>query len=80
MEDHFGNRNQVISLEKTNVPVFNNLFREKLTVMMKLLTLGALSAASIYFAQSYPATAIPDNLKKKCGCCYQKKPENSTDQ
>ncbi|HCN47547.1 MAG TPA: DUF3857 domain-containing protein, partial [Chryseobacterium sp.] len=40
--------------------------------MMKLLTLGALSAASIYFAQSYPATAIPDNLKKNADVVIRK--------
>lgn len=40
--------------------------------MMKLLTLGALSAASIYFAQSYPASAIPDNLKKNADVVIRK--------
>jgi hypothetical protein len=40
MEDHFGNRKSGDQPGETNVPVFNNLFREKLTVMMKLLTLG----------------------------------------
>ncbi|KFF26315.1 DUF3857 domain-containing protein [Chryseobacterium vrystaatense] len=32
--------------------------------MTKLLILGALSTASIYFAQNYPVSAIPENLKK----------------
>lgn len=32
--------------------------------MMKILVLGALSTASLYFAQSYPASAIPENFEK----------------
>lgn len=32
--------------------------------MMKILVLGALSTASLNFAQSYPATAIPENFEK----------------
>ncbi len=32
--------------------------------MMKILFLGALSAASMYFAQIYPVSSIPENLKK----------------
>jgi hypothetical protein len=31
--------------------------------MMKILVLGAFSIASLHFAQSYPASAIPENSK-----------------
>lgn len=31
---------------------------------MKILTIGALCAASFYYAQNYPVSAIPENLKK----------------
>ncbi|PWN62534.1 DUF3857 domain-containing protein [Chryseobacterium viscerum] len=40
--------------------------------MMKILILGALSAASFYFAQSYPASAIPENLKKNANVVIRK--------
>lgn len=32
--------------------------------MMKILCIGAFSIASIYYAQTFPAAAIPENLKK----------------
>ncbi|KFF01877.1 DUF3857 domain-containing protein [Chryseobacterium luteum] len=32
--------------------------------MMKILILGTLTTASLYFAQIYPVSAIPENLKK----------------
>lgn len=40
--------------------------------MMKILVLGALSTASLYFAQSYPASAIPENLKKNANLVVRK--------
>ena len=40
--------------------------------MMKILVLGALSVASLYFAQSYPASAIPENLKKNANVVIRK--------
>ncbi|WP_343657689.1 DUF3857 domain-containing protein [Chryseobacterium sp.] len=40
--------------------------------MMKILVLGALSTASLYFAQSYPASAIPENLKKNADVVIRK--------
>lgn len=40
--------------------------------MMKILFLGALSTASMYFAQSYPASAIPENLKKNANVVIRK--------
>ncbi|REC46495.1 DUF3857 domain-containing protein [Chryseobacterium pennipullorum] len=40
--------------------------------MMKILCLGALSAASIFFAQSYPVSAIPEDLKKNAGAVIRK--------
>ncbi|WET49483.1 DUF3857 domain-containing protein [Chryseobacterium indologenes] len=40
--------------------------------MMKILFLGALSTASMYFAQSYPASAIPENLKKNANVVVRK--------
>lgn len=40
--------------------------------MTKILFLGALSTASIYFAQSYPASAIPENLKKNANVVIRK--------
>ncbi len=39
---------------------------------MKILFLGALSTASMYFAQSYPASAIPENLKKNANVVVRK--------
>ncbi|SFN29009.1 protein of unknown function [Chryseobacterium oleae] len=39
---------------------------------MKILLLGALSTASIYFAQTYPASAIPENLKKNADVVIRK--------
>ena len=32
--------------------------------MMKILCIGAFSIASVYYAQTFPASAIPENLKK----------------
>ncbi|AZA93296.1 Uncharacterised protein [Chryseobacterium nakagawai] len=40
--------------------------------MMKILFLGALSTASIYFAQSYPVSSIPENLKKNANAVIRK--------
>lgn len=40
--------------------------------MMKILFLGALSAASLYFAQSYPVSSIPENLKKNANVVIRK--------
>ncbi len=40
--------------------------------MKKILILGALSAAPVYFAQSYPASAIPENLKKNADVVIRK--------
>lgn len=40
--------------------------------MMKILVLGALSVASLHFAQSYPASAIPENLKKNANVVIRK--------
>ncbi|OCA78656.1 DUF3857 domain-containing protein [Chryseobacterium contaminans] len=40
--------------------------------MMKILFLGALSTASIYFAQIYPASSIPENLKKNANVVIRK--------
>ncbi|WP_312509399.1 DUF3857 domain-containing protein [Chryseobacterium culicis] len=40
--------------------------------MMKILVLGAFSVASLYFAQSYPASAIPENLKKNANVVIRK--------
>lgn len=39
---------------------------------MKILFLGALSAASLYFAQSYPVSSIPENLKKNANVVIRK--------
>ncbi|KXH81363.1 DUF3857 domain-containing protein [Chryseobacterium kwangjuense] len=39
---------------------------------MKILILGALSTASLYFAQTYPASAIPENLKKNADVVIRK--------
>lgn len=39
---------------------------------MKIVFLGALSAASMYFAQSYPASSIPENLKKNANIVIRK--------
>ncbi|MFC3758261.1 DUF3857 domain-containing protein [Chryseobacterium tructae] len=40
--------------------------------MMKIFFLGALSTASLYFAQSYPASSIPENLKKNANVVIRK--------
>ncbi|WP_045502197.1 DUF3857 domain-containing protein [Chryseobacterium sp. StRB126] len=40
--------------------------------MMKILFLGALSTASMYFAQIYPASSIPENLKKNANVVIRK--------
>ncbi|KFF26313.1 DUF3857 domain-containing protein [Chryseobacterium vrystaatense] len=40
--------------------------------MMKILIIGALSTASIYFAQNYPVSAIPENLKKNASVVIRK--------
>ncbi|WP_419495103.1 DUF3857 domain-containing transglutaminase family protein [Chryseobacterium bernardetii] len=40
--------------------------------MMKILFLGALSAASMYFAQIYPVSSIPENLKKNANVVVRK--------
>ncbi|WP_347217042.1 DUF3857 domain-containing protein [Chryseobacterium sp.] len=40
--------------------------------MMKIVFLGALSAASMYFAQSYPAASISENLKKNANVVIRK--------
>jgi transglutaminase-like putative cysteine protease len=40
--------------------------------VMRILFLGALSMASMYFAQSYPASAIPENLKKNANAVVRK--------
>ncbi|PKF73565.1 DUF3857 domain-containing protein [Chryseobacterium sp. PMSZPI] len=40
--------------------------------MMKILLIGALSTASLYFAQAYPASAIPENLKKNADVVIRK--------
>jgi transglutaminase-like putative cysteine protease len=40
--------------------------------MIKILFLGALSTASIYFAQTYPVSAIPENLKKNANVVIRK--------
>ncbi|MCJ7935469.1 MAG: DUF3857 domain-containing protein [Chryseobacterium sp.] len=40
--------------------------------MMKIFFLGALSVASSYFAQSYPVSAIPENLKKNANVVVRK--------
>lgn len=39
---------------------------------MKFLILGALSTASLYFAQTYPVSAIPENLKKNADVVIRK--------
>jgi transglutaminase-like putative cysteine protease len=39
---------------------------------MKILCIGALSMASLYFAQSFPASAIPENLKKNAYAVIRK--------
>ncbi|PIF45103.1 uncharacterized protein DUF3857 [Chryseobacterium sp. 52] len=39
---------------------------------MKILIIGALSTASIYFAQTYPVSAIPENLKKNASAVIRK--------
>ncbi|MFZ4927800.1 DUF3857 domain-containing protein [Chryseobacterium sp. Mn2064] len=40
--------------------------------MMKFLVVGALSTASLYFAQNFPASAIPENLKKNADVVIRK--------
>lgn len=40
--------------------------------MMKIFCIGALSMASLYFAQSFPASAIPENLKKNANAVVRK--------
>ncbi|MCL8537473.1 DUF3857 domain-containing protein [Chryseobacterium gallinarum] len=40
--------------------------------MMKILILGALSTASLYFTQTYPVSAIPENLKKNADAVVRK--------
>lgn len=39
---------------------------------MKILILAALSTASIYFAQNYPASSIPESLKKNANVVIRK--------
>ncbi|PWN69227.1 DUF3857 domain-containing protein [Chryseobacterium phosphatilyticum] len=40
--------------------------------MMKILFLGALSTASLYFAQTYPVSTIPENLKKNASAVIRR--------
>lgn len=40
--------------------------------MMKILFLGVLSTASLYFAQTFPASSIPENLKKNANVVIRK--------
>ncbi|MBL1222727.1 DUF3857 domain-containing protein [Chryseobacterium sp. L7] len=40
--------------------------------MMKILVIGALFTASLYFAQTYPVSAIPENLKKNADVVIRK--------
>ena len=40
--------------------------------MMKILCIGALSMASLYYAQTFPASAIPENLKKNADAVVRK--------
>ncbi|ASK32578.1 DUF3857 domain-containing protein [Chryseobacterium sp. T16E-39] len=40
--------------------------------MMKILTIGALCIASVYYAQNYPVSAIPENLKKDANAVIRK--------
>lgn len=40
--------------------------------MMKILCIGALSMASLYYAQSFPVSAIPENLKKNADAVLRK--------
>lgn len=39
---------------------------------MKIIIIGALSTASLYFAQTYPVSAIPENLKKNANVVIRK--------
>lgn len=39
---------------------------------MKIFCIGALSVASLYYAQSFPASAIPENLKKNANAVIRK--------
>lgn len=40
--------------------------------MMKIFCIGAFSIASLYYAQTYPASAIPENLKKNANVVVRK--------
>lgn len=40
--------------------------------MMKIIFLGALSTASMYFSQTFPVSAIPENLKKNANIVVRK--------
>lgn len=40
--------------------------------MMKIFYIGALSIASLYYSQTYPASAIPENLKKNANVVIRK--------
>ncbi|WP_121461533.1 DUF3857 domain-containing protein [Chryseobacterium defluvii] len=40
--------------------------------MMKILIVGALSVVSLYYAQNYPVSAIPENLKKNANAVVRK--------
>ncbi|WP_426277416.1 DUF3857 domain-containing protein [Chryseobacterium sp. S-02] len=40
--------------------------------MMKIFCIGALSIASLYFAQNFPVSAIPENLKKNANAVIRK--------
>lgn len=40
--------------------------------MMKIFCIGAFSIASVYYAQNYPVSAIPDNLKKNANAVIRK--------
>lgn len=39
---------------------------------MKIIIIGALSTATLYFAQTYPVSAIPENLKKNANVVVRK--------
>jgi transglutaminase-like putative cysteine protease len=39
---------------------------------MKIFCIGAFSIASVYYAQNYPVSAIPDNLKKNANAVIRK--------
>lgn len=40
--------------------------------MMKILTVGAVCIASVYYSQNYPVSAIPENLKKDANVVIRK--------